>query len=397
MPGEGRGAAFRAWTAPCGPRARYGAGMVLRARAVSCILVLWATAAAAAAPLDGPAQSPPSGSAPRSIRVAVFPEAPFAMKDPSGRWGGFAVLLLDAAAVDARLALDVQPCASLDELYRAVAEGRADVGVGNTLVSGARLSQVDFSQPTLDGGLRVMVPSDRSHSLHRIWEGLVGDGHVEVVAWGGLITLVVSLVLVGVLRRVDREFTQHWHEGFSESFYHVVSVAVTGKTSYKGKIAPGWVGRIFAALWLVFGVATVAYVTSSLSSVMTANAMSARVSGPHDLKGKRVGTIEGGVGERYCAEHGIDVARFRTLEDAAARLVAKEIDAIVADAQLLEYYDTSHPDVPVSVVGETFERRHYAFPVRIGDDDLRRRLNASITALRESGSLDRIRARWFGH
>jgi ABC-type amino acid transport substrate-binding protein len=70
---------------------------------------------------------------------------------------------------------------------------------------------------------------------------------------------------------------------------------------------------------------------------------------------------------------------------------------VVADAQSLEYFDTSHPDVPVATVGEMFERRHFAFAVRPGDDELLRRLNMAIVSLREDGALDHVRTRWFGH
>ena len=148
--------------------------------------------------------------------------------------------------------------------------------------------------------------------------------------------------MVAVLRRIDREFTPHLHEGLAESFYHVVSITMTGKTSYKGNVAPGWVGKIVAATWLVFGVTTVAYLTSSLSSVMTANAMRSRIDGQHDLKGKRVGTLQGSVGERYCALPGIDVVRFPTVDAAAEALAARGVDAVVADAQSLEYFATTH-------------------------------------------------------
>jgi ABC-type amino acid transport substrate-binding protein len=219
---------------------------------------------------------------------------------------------------------------------------------------------------------------------------------VHVVLGGAVVTLAVAVVLLAVLRRVDREFTRHWHEGFAESLYHVVSVVMTGKTSYKGQIAPSWVGKIVAALWLVFGVASVAYLTSSLTSVMTAEAASARIAGPRDLHGRTVGTLQGSVGDRYCAEHSLDVVRFSTVEQAASALVAKQVDAVVADAQTLEYYDTSHPEVPVTVVGEVFERRHYAYPMRRGDADLRMRMDRAIVSLREDGAMDRIRARWFG-
>jgi ABC-type amino acid transport substrate-binding protein len=53
--------------------------------------------------------------------------------------------------------------------------------------------------------------------------------------------------------------------------------------------------------------------------------------------------------------------------------------------------------VPVATVGEMFERRHFAFAVRPGDDELLRRLNMAIVSLREDGALDHVRTRWFGH
>lgn len=333
----------------------------------------------------------------RTVRVAIFPDAPFAVHEASGRWDGFAAVVLQAAAAQAHLNLEFHECASLNELFEEVAGGKADVGAGNLLVTSARLSRVAFTQPILDGGLKVMVPTDRSHSVASLWDGLVDDGHVRVVAWGAVITLALTLVVVAVLRRIDRDFTPHLHEGLAESFYHVVAITMTGKTSYKGNVAPGWVGKIVAATWLVFGVTTVAYLTSSLSSVMTANAMKSRIDGQHDLKGKRVGTLQGSVGERYCALHGIDVVRFSTVDAAAEALAARGVDAVVADAQSLEYFDTSHPDVPVATVGEMFERRHFAFAVRPGDDDLLRRLNMAIVSLREDGALDHVRTRWFGH
>lgn len=333
----------------------------------------------------------------RTVRVAIFPDAPFAVHEASGRWDGFAAVVLQAAAAQAHLNLEFHECASLNELFEEVAGGKADIGAGNLLVTSARLSRVAFTQPTLDGGLKVMVPTDRSHSVASLWDGLVDDGHVRVVAWGAVITLALTLVVVAVLRRIDRDFTPHLHEGLAESFYHVVAITMTGKTSYKGNVAPGWVGKIVAATWLVFGVTTVAYLTSSLSSVMTANAMKSRIDGQRDLKGKRVGTLQGSVGERYCALHGIDVVRFPTVDAAAEALAARGVDAVVADAQSLEYFDTSHPDVPVATVGEMFERRHFAFAVRPGDDELLRRLNMAIVSLREDGALDHVRTRWFGH
>lgn len=375
----------------------------IRAFAIAIPLAtLGSIGSAAIRPADPPRAPAPSAAAvqrelpSRTVRVAVFVDAPFAMRESSGRWDGFAAVAMQGAAIPAHLVLDFRECSSLEQLFSDVESGTADIGIGNTLVTSDRLSRVAFTQPILDGGLKVMVPSDHSHSLGRLWEGLVSDGHVRVMASGALITLALSVAVALVLRRIDREFTPHMHEGLAESFYHVISVTMTGKTSYKGKAAPGWIGKIVAALWLVFGVATVAYLTSSLSSVMTANTLHARINGPLDLHGRRIGTLKGSVGERYCAQHGLDTASFDSVDAAADALVAREIDAVVADALSLEYFDTSHPGVAVTTVGGIFEQRQYAFAVRPDDDELLRRLNVAILELREDGALDRLRSRWFG-
>ena len=354
---------------------------------------------AAQAPVAAPAAAATdvAPTAPRIVRVGVYEVPPFAEPDAALKWKGFAVVLFEASAIQLQMVPEFRQYANIDDLMSAVEKGEVEAGIGNIMVTSNRLTQVDFSQPILDGGLRVMVPSDRTHTLRRLWNGLVEDGHVQVLFWALVGMLVLSVVVMAVLRRLDQEFSKHWHEGFAEAMYHVVSVMMTGKTSYKGKIGPGWLGRVIATVWLVFGVASVAYVTSSITSVMTADTISDAVHGPKDLPGRTVGVITGSVGARYCAEHGIDVVTYDTLDEAARALADRVTDAVVSDAQSLEFYDVSHPQVNVAVVGEMFERRHYAFPINRAAEDLRRRIDVVLVGLREDGMLEQLRRRSFGH
>ena len=82
------------------------------------------------------------------------------MRDFWGKWDGFSVLLFQAAAAKSAMAIDIHECVALDELP---------------------LASADYTPPFLDSDLRVMVPSDHSHSLSRLWEGLHADGHVRVI------------------------------------------------------------------------------------------------------------------------------------------------------------------------------------------------------------------------
>jgi ABC-type amino acid transport substrate-binding protein len=354
---------------------------------------------ASQAPVAAPAAAATdvAPTAPRIVRVGVYEVPPFAEPDAALKWKGFAVVLFEASAIQLQMVPEFRQYANIDELMSAVEKGEVEAGIGNIMVTSKRLAQVDFSQPILDGGLRVMVPSDRTHTLRRLWNGLVEDGHVQVLFWALVGMLVLSVVVMAVLRRLDQEFSKHWHEGFAEAMYHVVSVMMTGKTSYKGKLGPAWLGRVIASVWLVFGVASVAYFTSSITSVMTADTISDAVHGPKDLPGRTVGVITGSVGARYCAEHGIDVVTYDTLDEAARALADRVTDAVVSDAQSLEFYDVSHPQVNVAVVGEMFERRHYAFPINRAAEDLRRRIDVVLVGLREDGMLEQLRRRSFGH
>jgi ABC-type amino acid transport substrate-binding protein len=354
---------------------------------------------ASQAPVAAPAAAATdvAPTAPRIVRVGVYEVPPFAEPDAALKWKGFAVVLFEASAIQLQMIPEFRQYANIDELMSAVEKGEVEAGIGNIMVTSKRLAQVDFSQPILDGGLRVMVPSDRTHTLRRLWNGLVEDGHVQVLFWALVGMLALSVVVMAVLRRLDQEFSKHWHEGFAEAMYHVVSVMMTGKTSYKGKLGPAWLGRVIASVWLVFGVASVAYFTSSITSVMTADTMSDAVHGPKDLPGRTVGVITGSVGARYCAEHGIDVVTYDTLDEAARALADRVTDAVVSDAQSLEFYDVSHPQVNVAVVGEMFERRHYAFPINRAAEDLRRRIDVVLVGLREDGMLEQLRRRSFGH
>ena len=348
--------------------------------------------AAPAAPIADPPLE-----APRAIKVGVLSTEPFAIPDTAMKWTGYAVVMFEASSIHARVVPEFREYASANALIDAVASGEVDAGVGNTLVTSERLERVDFSQPFLDAGLRVMVPSEKSSSFFRVIDGLVEGGHARMLAWcfaGALgLTIAVSLLL----RRFDRDFTPHLHEGLAESFHHVVSVAVTGKTSYKGGVVPPWIGRIVAAIWLLFGLATVAYLTSTVTSVMTVDVLHRQINGPKDLRGKTIGIVAETGGDTYCSEQKLDVVRYKTLEAAAQAMIEHQIDAVVGDASILEYYELKHADVKVNVVGELFQRRHFGFSFHRDGTNLREKFDIAILALRENGTLDQIRQRWFGY
>ena len=326
------------------------------------------------------------------LRVAMFEQEPFA--EGSGeRCSGFAVDLWKAVAADIGRESQFVRCGGLPEVIDAVSSGKADVGVGGIFVTAERLRKVDFSQPFLHGGLQVMVHEKRGSSLLKLWNGLRDSGHLKVFAVGIALIILFTALLTLAERRWNQEFHPDWPNGLAESFYHVVSIVMTGKSSHKG--LPGPLGRILAGIWIACGVGVVAYITSSVTSVMTVNRLEGMIRSAQDLPGHPVGVIPGTVAAQYCSDHHLQTVPFSSLEEAVMALVNRKIDAVVHDAMTLQWYDNSHPELPITEVGPVFEKKPYAFVLPVAAP-LRHEINRSIIWQNESGFLETLRKQYFG-
>ena len=157
---------------------------------------------------------------------------------------------------------------------------------------------------------------------------------------------------------------------------------MTGTTSHKP--LPGPLGRMLAALWIVYGVGVVAIVTSSITSAMTVNHLRGMIQEAKDLPGHRVATMKGTLAAKYCSDQNLKTIVCPDLQAMVDGLVAGDADALVLDGLSLEWFEKTHPNLPISVVGPMFMKRGYGFALPPGSP-LRHRVNLSLHKLQESG------------
>jgi ABC-type amino acid transport substrate-binding protein len=172
-----------------------------------------------------------------------------------------------------------------------------------------------------------------------------------------------------------------------------MSVIFTGKTNHKG--IPGPFGRFFAALWVATGVAVVALVTSSVTSAMTVNRLHGQINGPGDLPGKIVGTIRGTLGQTYCQNLQLNTQLYSSLPEAVKALLNRELNCIVYDAPVLQYYYNVHPELPISEVGPIINKAPYGFAFA-PNSPLRIPFNRTLFGLEESGFVKTLHSQYFG-
>ncbi len=339
----------------------------------------------------GQAREAASGEAPLKVGVRVSP--PFVMQTADG-YTGMAIELWEELAAAGGLEYQYEAYPNVRALIDATAEGQTDAAISNLTITKARLEKMDFTQPWFDSGLRIMVGSAGSTSFWEVVNGLQEAGFLKAYGWLAFVIVVATLLMTLFDRRFDKSFSQKWPDGLADSFYSVMSVVTSGKAPSRKNLF-GWIGRVWQAIWLVCGLAVMAFITSSVTSVMTTLSLNNQIQSVADLPGKVVGVFDGSVGEDYSREQGWSVIAFDGLDEAVEALSDGEIDAFVGDAPTLEYYDHTNPNADVEVVGPLFDPNKYGFALSLRSP-YTRAINIELLAAKEAGKVEDLRVEYLG-
>ena len=326
------------------------------------------------------------------LKVAYLPRPPFVMPTDIGLTG-FAIEAWEHAAAKLGLRYEYKIMPTLPALLDAVSRAEVDVAVNNMPITRDRAANMDFTQPWYDGGLRIMVhETRRSGFWDFVWK-LRDSGYLRSYMWICIGILCATVALTVFDRIFDPDFPRAWHKGAAESFYDVVSVATTG-TASRHRLVFGSFGRVLAALFMIVGLCVKVYVISTVASVIATNALTPQIGSVADLSHKIVGANRGTVAEAFAKETALSLRSFNSLGEAMDALVDNQIAAVIGDAPVLEYYDISHPELPISVVGSVFRPVKYGFAVPTGSP-LGRALSVRILEMHENGFLERLRDKYF--
>ncbi len=334
-----------------------------------------------------------NGAEPRPLVVGTFADPPF-VQNQNGKLNGFSVELWEAIATQLNQPFTWRTYTTSSALLAAAKTGAVDVAMTDLSITSDRCSVVDFSQPYFESGLRVMLTERRQTGILRLWHTLRDAGHVLFYAQALLVIIIISLIVMLLERRFNREFPQTHPEAFAESLYHVVSVLLQGKTTHAP--VPGIWGRLLAVFWMACGVTVVSYVTATVSSEMTAITLRGKIYGPADLTNQVVATLPGTMSEQFLQKMHIASQAYPDLDTAVTALCQHRIDAIVYDAPVLENYDQRHPELPITVMGPVFGRHNYGIVFPPGSP-LRNAVDTELLRMQENGAYDLLRTTWFGN
>lgn len=340
--------------------------------------------AIAALPGVTPSASSDPSATPPVVTVAIHDTAPFVMTQGSVK-SGFTIDILDRVSKRTGWTIDYLEFGTVADQLESVTNGRADAAAGGLSITSERSPDFDFSQPTLNAGLQIMVPAGlEKPSQPGLAEFLTLLFSKATLVW--LTIAAVGVILpVALIRQIQRRRADPMP---------AQSPPVPSPPAHSWPVH-SWPVRVLAVVWASVGIVFVAYFTATLAANLTVAKFGAKISSPADLFGKRVCTVAGTTSAIYLAELGVDFEAMPRIDDCYAGLQNDSVDAVVYDSPVLRYYLSQDGAGSVAIAGPIFEREDYGIAFRNGSG-LRKQFDEALLRMQEDGDYDLIIRKWFG-
>jgi polar amino acid transport system substrate-binding protein len=361
------------------------------AAALAALMALTFSPSTAAQPEPVPA---PDTS--ETVGVAVHELEPFVMRTSSGELAGFSVDLWNEVAKRLGWTTEYIEADDVQGQLAAVADGRADVAVGAISLTSQRERSFDFSQPTLDAGLQIIVPV---HDTRPTVPGL--GGYLDLLLSRTMLIWLSAAVVISVLpahvfwlfeRRSDNPVvSRSYFPGIFQAFGWGVGSLVGRQSTSATKT----ITKALAILWGFAGIVFVSFYTASLSATLTVAKLDAKIDGPADLYHKSVATVRGTTAADFLRSMGIDATETPTIEESYHLLREEGYEAVVFDAPVLRYYVAHRGEGVAVTAGPVFQEENQGFVLGI-HSPLRKPINQTLFLMREDGTYNLIKEKWFG-
>lgn len=339
-------------------------------------------------------EEPPLPATP--LRVVTQRFEPFVIYE-NQQYRGFSIDLWDAIATELGITYDLVGVNSIAKLLDEVERGAADVAVAGIGITSQGEETLDFSFPYYETGLQVMVSSDGSEVGRLV--SIVGAVLSSPRLYYGIGVFVLILVVVAHLlwwseHQHNSQFPSDYLHGVWEAFWWAAVTVTT--VGYGDKVPTRFFGRFFGLMWMFAGYFVFAYFTASIATTFTVQELQGSITGPEDLPGKRIGTITNSAAAEFLdQQNNLFFRDYPTRDDIFTALDGDDIDAIVYDAPVLQYFTSHEGQGQYQVVGEVFQKLNYG--IALGQDSpYRESINAALLKLYETGRYDEIYQEWFG-
>lgn len=333
----------------------------------------------------------PVQAQPTDLRIVIKPLVPFVIRQGDAP-AGFSIDLWREIAARNGWKYTFVWRDTVDELLDTVEKSDADAGIAGISMTPEREARIDFSLSMFNAGLQIMTASATAPGLVTILSTVFTPDLLRVL---GLIVLAIVLVghVIWLNERNDNpDFPKAYLPGVWEGIWQAgVSLATVG---FGDRAPKSIAGRLGALLWMFIAIVLVAFFTAAVTSTLTVQQIQGSISGPNDLPGKRVVSVQGSTASKWLTERGINHTIVKSVEEAYPMLMENSAEALVFDSPVL-LFAANASNGTLEVVGPIFKQEQYGIAVPAGSL-LRENINRTLLELYSDGTYQQIYSKWFG-
>lgn len=333
----------------------------------------------------------------RTVTVAAFNIPPL-VEINNGAHTGFAIELWNEITKRTGWNTNYIDVPTVPDQLSAVAAGRADVTTGAVSITVDRADAFDFSQPTLNSGLQIIVPYAKSgdtatSGLKDFLKLLFSESMVVLLLSAVLITAIPAHLIWLAERRhpTSRLVSKSYFPGIFEALQY----GMEKLTSSSSDAPRHGLSRTIAVVWAFVGVIFVAHYTAALTSNLTVAKFNAKITSPSDLLNKKVCTEGSTTSSEFLHELGVEPTEVPEITGCYDGLKKKKFDAVVFDAPVLHFFVANAGAGVAMMAGPVFDAQDYGMAFRPGDR-LRREVDHALLSIRQDGTYALMRSKWFG-
>jgi ABC-type amino acid transport substrate-binding protein len=332
------------------------------------------------------------------IAIADFPPLIFTKGD---QYRGFEIDLWDTIAKELKINFEYEKH-NFKEIIPLLTEKKIDIGLAGITINESREKIVDFSHPTFESGLRILLSKNRknidfigtirifiiSHKFKRLLKPL-------------FVFLIITFIFANALWFMERgsSLVQSYLPGIIQyiwvSFTTIIGLLTGGSSTLIYDIHT-WGGRLILISEHIIGLAILGLLIGEVTAFITTRKIRLNIEKPEDLQGKTVATVAASTSENILRGLGAIVTPTLKIEEAYEKLKKNEVEAVVFDAPALIYYSLNEGRQWAEVVGELFNKQSYGIALLQGSP-LREEINIAFLKIKESGQYDLIYKKWFGN
>jgi len=300
----------------------------------------------------------------KKVIVGTKPAPPFSFKNSNGIWTGISIDLWRNISNELGLQFELQEY-DLKGLLQAVKDKKVDFGVAAITITPEREKDLDFSHAFYHTGLGIAVPvKNQSNTIVNIAKQIL-----SLQFLGYLATLFITLLFVGLIiwiaeRRANPTQYRSGVKGILDGlWWSAVTMTTVG---YGDTVPKSYLGRFIALIWMFMAIIIISFFTAGIASSLTVSQLDNGVKCFDDLHNVVVGSLEKSTTTQYLQKKNIQPQTYNSVLDGLKALSNGEIDAMVHDRPILQFYANSELKGKVTVIKALFNPQSYGIAMPSG-------------------------------